>query len=155
MHYLWAIVHDCTSMNYFPGNDQKNSLNGSSSMFSKCKYVWWCERLLLLPWRNLPSPPQGRNRETTEEGREGEKTVYSGSQFAYQGHDLFSVAGISLRAARERKPDVCLVCEWLMLISPCRDGLTEHMACAWCVWSIYWLKCVMYRLKDAHACQSM
>lgn len=71
-----ALLHlqDFYGMNYFPGNDQKNSLHGvllyCSSMFSKWKDVLWCERLLLLPWRNLPSPPQGRNRETTEEGRE-------------------------------------------------------------------------------------
>lgn len=73
MHYLRAVVHYYTykpSMNYFPDNDQKNSLNDSSSTGSTSKDVWWCERLLLLPWRNLPSPPQGRNRETTDEGRE-------------------------------------------------------------------------------------
>lgn len=92
-------------MNYFPGNDQKNGLNGSSATFSKCEDVQWCERLLLLPWGNLPSPPQGRNRETTEEGREGEKTVCSRSQFANQGHVLFSQHNTSLLWSVSEQPE--------------------------------------------------
>lgn len=91
-------------MNYFPGNTQKNSRNKvllfCRSTCSECKDVQRHERSLLLPWRNLPSPPQGRNRETKEEGeRERQPTV--GNSLFFQ-HKHISAVITSKQPERER-----------------------------------------------------
>ncbi len=151
-----TVVHNYTykpSMNYFPSSDQKNSLNGSSSTFSKCKDVWWCERLLLLPWRNLPSPPQGRNRETTDEKERR-------SQFAYQGQVLFCFTPNTSHLccdqfqSSQREKARCLPGMWVIYVHLALQGwiMREHVTSLWCVWSILWFTCVMYWLNDAHAC---
>lgn len=58
------------------------------------------------------APPGKKQRDYRRKGREGEKTVYSRSQFLIS---LFPTQQISavirFGAAREGEPDVCLVCE--------------------------------------------
>lgn len=119
----------------FPSATGKIAWMVLSLRFLEC--IWWCERLLLLPWRNLPSPPQGRNRETT--GRRGEKERRQSAG----GHSLNVIKAtfcfpntkhlcwIRLKAAREKErkreggTDVWLLCECLMLVSLCRDGVRQ------------------------------
>lgn len=72
------------------------------------------KRLLLLPWGNLPSPPQGGDGETREEGREKrrEDTSAQGHQ-NQEGEEQTPPKHIWAEeeevAKEEEEPDVCLL----------------------------------------------
>ena len=140
-------------MNYFPGNTQKNSQNGEllncRSTLATCKVIWWRERLLLLPWRNLPSPPQGRNRETTDGGKERRQSTVGKSWFSL--HNTSLLISVSKQPERQSQMSACYVSD-VFPFSPCRDGfMTEHMTSASHISSIYWTKCMMSLVIVPHA----